>query len=271
MTICIGALCKDRDGQPSRAVVVASDRMVTLGNFIEFEHEVPKFIEITSKVVALVAGDALKGTRLVREVVIGIPAASPLVQTVTEAIAKHYIELRQQQLESDVFTPRGITMQDFYQGQQQRMLPQIAGAIDNHVAKYDYGVELLIAGVDDSGAHVYSLRNPGGAFDDFQQIGYAGIGSGALHAVQSMIGFGHTGARSIGETIFKVFVAKRRAEAAPGVGKDTDLAIIVSDGITRLNQEQLTTLEDLYQEYQSPLSEELKGKMDNFKWEGQAQ
>jgi 20S proteasome alpha/beta subunit len=238
--------------------------MVTLGGLIEFEHEVPKVMQITDKVVALIAGDALRGSRLVREVMTQIPAGSPTVQGVADAATQRYTELRRLQIESDIFAPRGITMQDFYQGLQQRMLPQLVGGMDNHVSEFDYGVELLIAGVDDSGGRLFSLRNPGGSINDFQQIGYTGIGSGALHAVQSMIGFGHMSGRSLHESVFTVYASKRRAEVAPGVGKDTDLAIIVDAGIARLDKNMLDHLETLYQDYQRPLSQELKDEMSKL-------
>jgi hypothetical protein len=39
VTICLAAVC--REDEETR-VVVATDRMVTLGGFIEFEHAIPK-------------------------------------------------------------------------------------------------------------------------------------------------------------------------------------------------------------------------------------
>ena len=42
MTICLAALCRQED-EP--VAVVAADRMVTMGGFIEFEHPVPKMAQ----------------------------------------------------------------------------------------------------------------------------------------------------------------------------------------------------------------------------------
>lgn len=80
--------------------------------------------------------------------------------------------------------------------------------------------------VDDSGAHVYSVQNPGRPEYLHDVIGYATIGSGAIHAVQSMIDFGHSTKAQYHETVFRVYASKRRAEVAPGVGLDTDMAVI---------------------------------------------
>jgi len=49
--------------------------------------------------------------------------------------------------------------------------------------------------------------------------------------------------------LLAVFVAKQRAESAPGVGKETDLWIIEPEQVTQLDRSQLETLEKLAQEY----------------------
>src|SRR5262245_36732003 len=116
MTVCIGALCSDQNKDPSQAVVVGADRMVTLGGHTEFEHEVPKILTVTDRVVALVSGDALKGGRLIRDIATQIPAGAVTVQAVAEAVAQRYTHVRQQQVQSDIFTPRGISMGQFYGG-----------------------------------------------------------------------------------------------------------------------------------------------------------
>src|SRR5215469_2586223 len=69
MTVCIGAVCRDRDENGRNSVVVASDRMVTMAQITEFEHEVPKLTQLTDHTVALMAGDARRGMRIVRDMV----------------------------------------------------------------------------------------------------------------------------------------------------------------------------------------------------------
>ena len=255
MTICLGALCAGADGRAASAVVVASDRMVTMGGITEFEHEVPKITQIGDRIVALAAGDALRGARLVNELRRYIQQGAQPMQNVAATAAAQYAALRRQQIENDILSPRGITLQQFYQGLQQAMLPQAVINIDNLIATFNYNLEVLIAGADDSGAHLYAITNPGGSYDDFQPIGYAAIGSGALHAVQSLIGMRQAPLRSLHETVFNVYASKRRAEAAPGVGRETDVVIIQANAITRVEQPVLQQLDTLYQEYQRPVEE----------------
>ena len=255
MTICLGALCAGADGTDASAVVVASDRMVTMGGITEFEHEVPKVTQIGDRIVALAAGDALRGAQLINELRRDVHHGAQQLQNVAATAAALYAALRRQQIESEILSPRGITMQQFYQGLQQAMLPQLVINIDNLIGTFNYNLEVLIAGADDSGAHLYAITNPGGSYDDFQPIGYAAIGSGALHAVQSLIGMRQAPLRSLHETVFNVYASKRRAEAAPGVGRETDVVIIQANAITRVEQPVLQQLDTLYQEYQRPVEE----------------
>ena len=159
MTICIGAVCADLQGLAGNAVVTSSDRMVTMGSIQEFEHEVPKVTEITRQIVSLIAGDAQRGSRLARELHDKFQSGVQSVQQVAQAAADTYADLRRCQIETEVFVPRGLTMQQFYTGLQPQMLPQLVFNLDNLVATYSYGLDFMIAGVDANGGHVYHVEN----------------------------------------------------------------------------------------------------------------
>lgn len=257
MTICIGALCANPKGRECRAVVVAADRMVTWGP-TEFEHEVPKIMAVGGSATVLVAGNTLYGSRVVRETRAHFAMGVPRVAELADAIAAKYADLRREQLQTDVFGPRGMSMQNFYAGQQTQLVNQLALGLDNIASSFNYGVDLLIAGVDDEGAHLYAVANPGGSSQDFQQIGFTAIGSGQVHALQSMIGFSHTGMKGLRETIFSVYASKRRAEVAPGVGKDTDITVIRENGSRRLDLATLQQLDTLYDDYTKRVNEEVR-------------
>jgi 20S proteasome alpha/beta subunit len=260
MTVCISALCAKADA-PAKNVIVISDRMVTLGRLTEFEHEVPKITNIAPKVVVLVAGDAIRGSQLIKNVTEGGPA-SPFVRDLAQLTASRYSEMRDAQIEAEIFRPRGLTRLQFYQGGAPAIgqQSQLFFGIDNQVATFNFNVEMIVTGVDDHGGHLFYVGNPGQTISSFHQIGYHAIGSGSLQALQSMIGFGHTSARPIHQTVFACYASKRRAEVAPGVGKDTDLAILTDAGMFKADKSALDPLEELYQEYQKPASELLMKK-----------
>ncbi|HLJ68782.1 MAG TPA: hypothetical protein VKX16_15615 [Chloroflexota bacterium] len=259
MTICIGALC-DSVGDRAQALVMASDRMVTWG-FIEFEHEIPKGSAVSPTAFALIAGDTLRGSRLIHNVRTSLPAGSTSIPQIAETTAQGYAHLRMEQIQTEIFTPRGLALQQYYGGMQSQLMQGIVTSIDQQMMNFDFNVAVLLGGVDESGAHLLVILNPGGTYTDFAQIGFAAIGSGDMHAIQALIGLKQTRNRSLQETAFNVYAAKRRAEVAPGVGEDTDLWIIRHDGIFQPPKESLQSLEALYREYQRPVLDELRDQI----------
>ncbi len=264
MTVCIGALATKKDNH-SENVIVASDRMVSLGGFMEFEHGVSKIGKLSNKSVALVAGDTLVGSQIVDASRNKIALSSELtILEIAKIVADTYAEKRDEIIESQVFRPRGITRDEFYNDYQNKLLQNIAYQLDQLVANWNVGVEIIVAGVDDFGAHLYTIVNPG-TYTDVYQIGYNAVGSGAIHAMQSLIGFAHSPYQELNRTIFCTFAAKKRGEVAPGVGKETDLFVISKDGITELSQNQITELEELYnKDYYNPLTKEVRDKIEKL-------
>jgi 20S proteasome alpha/beta subunit len=236
--------------------------MITMGRLIEFEHGVPKVSPVADRVVILIAGDGLRGGRLVRELRNALPIGAVTVDAVATTAAQLYATHRLQQLESELFTPRGLTMQRYYAGV--NLLPQILASIDHEMMRFNYGTDFLVAGVDDAGAHLFHITNPGGSTSSFENIGFTSIGSGQLAAMQAMIGFAHTPAKGLMDTIFAVYASKRRAEAAPGVGYDTDMVVIRPEGQQRISGDVLRGLAEVYEEYQRPASQELTQKVSQL-------
>jgi ATP-dependent protease HslVU (ClpYQ) peptidase subunit len=258
MTVCIGAMSAWYPN--SNAIVVASDRMITMGSFMQYEHDVPKIRFVIPKTCVMLAGDTEAAITIIDRLSSHFQHMDPekkadtKVLEVVQTAQGFYEELRQEKISASIFRPRGITMREFYQGGLQSSLqPRLVATIDDEVMGYDLGVELLIAGIGADGAHIYTVGNPG-TVDNYRHTGYVAIGSGGIHAVQSMIGFGHSSFHGLFETIFTVYASKKRAEAAPGVGGNTDLCIISPDGegFFLLSSEQLEKLETLYKEFSQP-------------------
>jgi hypothetical protein len=212
MTLCMAAICAGEDRKP--LAVVAADRMVTYGGFIEFEHTVPKMAHPTPYAVAMIAGDTLMGTTLARGVATDCIGTSPPVSDVAGRLAQRYMELRRVELENQILSVRGLDLQTYY-GAHQALSPQVVMMLDQQMSQFNLGVELILAGVDGSGAHLYSIHNPGQPARDHDVIGYCAVGSGGIHALQAMIGFRHSSESGLRETLFRVYSAKRRAEVAP--------------------------------------------------------
>jgi hypothetical protein len=259
MTVCLAALCQSDNRGP--LVVAAADRMVTLGGFIQFEHAIPKMARPSSLAITMLAGDTLVGTRLAQTVTAKFAGSSPKVADIAAALSEQYVEVRQGRMDGEILKPRGLNLQSFY-GRHTALSPQVVMMLDDRMAKFDLQVEFLLTGVDGEGAHIFTVHNPGSPERQHDVIGYAAIGSGTVHALQAMIGFNHSPLDPLRDTLYRVYAAKRRAEVAPGVGKDTDLMVISGAGITELDDGQLSVLGSLFLSQESSrealLAESLK-------------
>jgi 20S proteasome alpha/beta subunit len=237
--------------------------MVTWMGLTEFEHQVPKIHQLSGSTWALIAGDALAGTRIARDVAQRLTSAGGTVEEIAALVAKRFAEVRMESAAAQILTARGLSLPDYYQMHQQ-LLPQIVGAIDNTLASFKLGVEMIIAGVDGTGAHLYTVSNPGDTAQCQDVIGAVAVGSGQIHAIQSMISFRHGSMDPVSEVLFRVFSSKRRAELAPGVGHETDLAVISPQGVRHLSATTIDELERInttvQSTYASCLSEEV-GKL----------
>jgi hypothetical protein len=262
VTVCLAALCRDDSTGAPRAVVSA-DRMVTLGGFMEFEHTVPKMASPSDSAIVMIAGDTLFGTRLASDVAANLRGTNPRTEDIALRLATEYERTRQQVMEQQILAPRGLTLDAFYE-KHANLNPNVTMMIDQGLASFNFGVELLIAGVDDQGAHIYSVENPGRPERKHDTIGYGAIGSGTPHALQAMIGFRHCETDSFKETVFRVYAAKRRSEVAPGVGSDTDMAVISRSEVSWLSPETIAQLGAVYESFQDTTSSVLRKELDGL-------
>jgi len=132
-----------------------------------------------------------------------------------------------------------------------QLLQQIAGSILQHNLQAD----LLVVGMDDSGAHVFAITHPG-TLIPLETTGFGAVGSGGVHAGVRMSLAQHTKDASLVETVYNVYESKRAAEVAPGVGKMTDLAIIKDGRICFAGQDVLKELENAHKEKPALSAEE---------------
>jgi len=260
MTVCIAALCNK-----AKDVVVASDRMITATYPpIEFEHGIPKLAIICPTCIVLTAGDALAHAvicRAVSEIVAGL--SHPKTAVITEHVRRTYVEERQKVISQLFLEPRGWALDDFYEKYARTIHPDLMLTIDRQISTYDYGLEIIVAGVDSDEGHIYGIRHPG-KVDCYDAIGYHAIGIGDLHAVSSLIGNKCVPLVSSKMAVYLVYEAKKNAENAPGVGEDTDMAIIKRDGHQILSNEDISLLNNIYNSKHVPQTEEFTKAIDDL-------
>lgn len=252
MTVCIAAICKNKDGY---YIVGASDKMITAGD-IEFEpmsSSPSKIISISSNssnIVALTAGDTSTQAEIIQSVKAAIAAKVSTqtisVKDVVDEYVLQYDGLRSKRINSQILSKFGLDEKSFI-SQQSHMAESFVNNLTREIYNYNLpGVATIIAGGDGTGGfgvHLYSI------FDNHvmccDPVGYAAVGGGGRHASSQFMQARHSTSSDLNETILLTYLAKKRSEVAPGVGKETDMIMVHSSGITIISSEIISKLDEI--------------------------
>jgi len=240
MTICIMAICENNS-----KIIVASDRMLTIESFIEFEHELTKIEKLSSNCAAVTAGNALTHVDIfnnVKPVIKKSPFLS--ISEIAEEVKNSFIRQRKKKIEELFLQMRGYNIETFYENMVN--LPEsIYITLDDKIQNYDFNLDIIVGGVDDEGAHIYYIENPG-TLESYDSVGYFAIGTGDIHATLTFISRDYFQEISTKESLYIIYEAKRISEKAPGVGKKTDIWIIDRNHIIQLSQKVIDSLNNIY-------------------------
>lgn len=225
MTVCIATLYGNGDG-----CVLASDQMITAHFPIGYEFEsseVEKIIKINDSVVAraLIAGDIIFANEVIEETRKQVNSeGATAIDKIAELLRRSYQTIRRNHIVRKELEPRGLDLGTYYQNHQ-TLLPQLVQLIDNQFKTFNPRVEFIIAGKGESACHIYTVNNPGDLFCH-DCVGYAAIGSGAPHAIYSLIDSDYKKSFDKEEAEKIIKKAKERSEVAPGVGEAVTVVTI---------------------------------------------
>jgi 20S proteasome alpha/beta subunit len=260
MTVCIGAICKRGDGE---AGVVAADRMMTYGSPMNLETEPPlkKIVPLTDRCVLLFSGFVFDGEEIAGRVRRQIHGTNLTIHEISEQVTTSYVDLKRKRVEETILQPfLGIGFPEFRALAAQSPASQVLNQVIAMIGQHNLGLELLIAGSDDSGCHLDIVDHPG-MMSKVGQTGFATIGSGGLHAAVWLSLSKHTRLASFGETVYNLYEAKKAAEVAPGVGQETDIGVIVGGKFSFLNGPIFDLLEKAHKEKPS-LGEDERSELE---------
>jgi hypothetical protein len=239
---------------------------------LEFDHPDAKIDIISNTCVALTAGDALAADSVLAAGA-GSPAqlSNPFVSDFAEHVRQRFVEARRRLANEHILEPRGMSFQDFYVGGLINRLPtDLALVLDSQVQQLELGVTVLLAGVDQTGAHIYSIADPGTSAC-YDRVSYHAVGSGHRHALLTLVGYNQHRTTSLNQTVFNVYCSKRAAESAPGVGTATEIRVITKDGIKSLSSEELGVLSPLYERRVRPKLEDVEQAIAELPYDGKGQ
>ena len=189
---------------------------------------------------------------------------APTVDQIAEAYAEEFALLRRQKAERKYLTPLGLTTWSSLNNQT-NLTAAALHTLMEQLAEEDLRSEAIIAGVDQSGPHIYVVEDPGEAVC-YDMDGWAAIGSGFRHADQQFIRSKYDRNWPMDATLLLTYLAKKKADITTGVGPQTDLFFIGSGAQNKYTLlESDSELVNLVQQLHADLEEQERELADNAK------
>lgn len=221
MTVCVATRCHEN------IVFGASDRMLTSGD-VEFEPDTAKIIPLTTSIVAMTAGDSAFQAEIIWQLFSTLkirlekePKKWLSVRDVAYLYQYCRTEIKKKRAEVSLLVPLGLDQNSFI-SRQKEMAPDFISKLIKELVNFNVpSIETILAGVDDQGSHIYTILDDDIRCDD--AVGFSAIGSGYWHANSQLMLARYHYEAPMADSLLLTYMAKKRAEVAPGVGKGTDM------------------------------------------------
>jgi 20S proteasome alpha/beta subunit len=225
MTVCVAATCEN-----GAAVVIAADRL--LSGQLQVEAPAPKVIKVADRCVAAFAGNEGDSREIIHFSAARIARSGKSgLLDIADVFRDTYAEYKQARAEETILRPNLATDWPTYRELLVRTpYSQVLANVALQLAGHVLYSELLIAGVDDGGADLFGIVNPGTVVPS-GGLAYMATGNGAPLANAAMTWTAHSPRSSLGDALYRVAYAKRTAEIAAGVGKLTDVVAVTRNGV----------------------------------------
>lgn len=272
VTVCVATICELVIGGQhlGQMIVGASDRMITTGD-VQYEPQQPKVFPLTISIVAMVAGDMAIQTEILQGVFADMgqritqePQKWVDVGYAAARYVERYKQAKLRRAETAILAPLGLTSETFVK-RQKRMSDDLVRDLAKELINFpDLGVEVIITGIDATGAHIFVVENDRVSCKD--AVGFAAIGVGYWHANSQLMFWGHTKSKPFPEATYVTYSAKRRAEVAPGVGKGTDMFTVgpVPGSYSPTHENAIEQLKILYESIEQAVLTGTKTAMEAF-------
>lgn len=230
MTVCIAAICSWPDG--GLLIVGASDRMLSAHD-IKFEPPQKKIYGFHEKAIALTAGDPYAQIAINDEVsrVLALRPRKTIAE-IAEQYAEAFSAYRRRAAEAKFLKPLGLDANSFMD-RSQDFRSDLVSDLRLDMQRCSLDVETIIAGVDDTGPHLFVITDPG-VVSCADSVAFAAIGSGKTHADSHFMMSHHTRRTDSNAALVNTYIAKRRAEVTPSVGGATDMFFMGDEGYREL-------------------------------------
>ena len=263
MTVGIAAICDD-----GNAIVMAADRRLTYENSAALYHdgEHPKIIRVSPQAAIAVTGGITESDLAMEKLssAISLPDLTTVSQ-IADGLHRCCQHIRREHLSRSLTTRWvDLSFDDFTKQAMDKQSNSIISEVFAAIKGFNLNLAVLLAGIDNAGAHVYCSTDA--IITTHRNPGFTAIGSGSMQALNAIARSGHVSTRSIGESLYWVYAAKRAAEFATGVGPQTDMLVIRSNEASWfVPQSAIETLHDVYDRLNQPaLSKEDAAKVQEL-------
>jgi 20S proteasome alpha/beta subunit len=251
VTICIAGSCTWNYapvGQPPQSgtcIIMVSDRMMTAGD-VEYEPRQYKLASLTDNIQVLIAGDLSVHAQAVRETkkqIGALPSAS--VHNAATIYGQAIQAVRRKLAEDTYLAPLGLNT-DTFLAQAREMPVHLAEKLTMQLQEYDGpDVAALVVSPEIEHSRIYVIDHRGSThcFDD---VGFAAVGSGAWHARSKLMQLGYVKFLPFVRAFGYIYAAKKAAEVAPGVGRKTDVHIVLQNSTIHLEEEFTNRVDGLF-------------------------
>ena len=237
MTICISAIAQEAYEE---VLVFSTDHMVTT-QIGQFEHSIKKYKKINSMVIAMLAGNTLLFDRCLK----GINENLDFI-SIKKRIKENMAYLRRECIRDEVYSLYDIDDSFVKELLKQEISNPFMEKILGTISEFSLNTNILLIGFDDEGkAQISEISEEG--YIDFRDVNFHAIGSGTIQAINTLLFQRHSKEDQLNVALYNVVKAKKNAEVAEGVGKETELLILRKKGCTEVSNEDLKKLENVYQ------------------------
>jgi hypothetical protein len=233
MTLCAAAICDWGGNGANGKIVAVTDHMITLGTELGYEPDQTKMWQYNESILFFVAGKITSLTAIFNAVCALNPEEPKSVGELAALYADLYWAFYRKGTEQGILNKWGLTVDTFI-ARQNEMRPEFVMDIKDQIEQYDndeekrLSADIIIAGIDETRGRprpeLYTVCD--GEVSNCENLGYAVIGSGGSLAESQLVLAGQSKFCPFGQTMMLLYSAKRRAEANPYVGRETDMFVI---------------------------------------------
>jgi hypothetical protein len=238
MTICIAAIGKGEDGK--EIIVFATDHMVSNPLMGQFELPICKYKGLANNMVAMLAGDPLIFDKLIEKCL-----PNDTYEQTKNKIQNNMNALRSELIKKQYLDIFQMDYKYLHQVLQAPIQNAYIGSIIDSIAKFNLNTIILLIGFKEEEAQITEITDIKDA--NLRCINFSAIGSGSMQAMNTLLFQCHSKDDPLSTCVYNVYKAKRNAEVAIGVGKETDLFVLTQSKLYKIDQQIMQMLSGIYE------------------------